>query len=226
MTQITCKNLTLGYEGKQILSGLNFEVRAGDYVCIIGDNGSGKTTLMRTILGLHSPMEGSINFADGLKKKDCGYLPQQSELQKDFPASVEEIVLSGFEGKKSFFPFYSKTEKLAALSNMERMGILNLKNRCYRELSGGQKQRVLLARALCATSKLLLLDEPVAGLDPTAAQDMYALISDLNKQDGITVIMITHDLAAADKYASHILHIGSDVFFATAKEYDAQRKRD
>lgn len=218
MAQLSCKNVSLGYEGKSILSGLSFEVNAGDYLCILGENGSGKSTLMKTILGLHSPMSGKIEFSDGLNPKEIGYLPQQTLIQKDFPASVREIVISGCQGKCGIRPFYNKEEKQAALSNMKRLGIENLSKRCYRELSGGQQQRVLLARALCAAGKMLLLDEPVAGLDPKVTADMYSLIKGLN-DDGITIIMISHDIQAALKYSSHILHIGDYVFFGTRNEY-------
>lgn len=221
MAQLTCKHLTLGYDGREIVRDLNFSVDAGDYLCIIGENGSGKTTLMKTLLGLRAPMRGTVTTGDGLKPDEIGYLPQQTSVQKDFPASVEEIVLSGFQGKAGFRPFYRKAEKQAAIRNLDKMGILSLRKRSYRELSGGQQQRVLLARALCATTKLLLLDEPVAGLDPKVTAEMYRLIADLNRDDRITVIMISHDLEAALKYADHILYIGKDVFFGSRDAYSA-----
>ena len=223
MAQLTCDDLTLGYEGKEILSGLSFSVNQGDYLCIVGENGSGKSTLMKTILGLHSPMKGKIITGEGLSQTEIGYLPQQTLVQKDFPASVREIVISGFQGKCGIRPFYTKAEKREALENMKKMRIDDLQKRCYRELSGGQQQRVLLARALCATKKMLLLDEPVAGLDPKVTADMYSLIDGLNKNDKITIIMISHDLDAALKYASHILHIGKDIFFGTKEEYIKNR---
>ena len=165
MALITCQNLCLGYDGREILHDLSFEVNSGDYLCIVGENGSGKSTLMRTILGLQRPLAGQILTGDGLRVSEIGYLPQQTPVQKDFPASVREVVLSGFEGKCGWRPFYTKTEKQQAEENIRAMGIETLSRRCYRELSGGQQQRVLLARALCATSKLLFLDEPVSGLD-------------------------------------------------------------
>lgn len=223
MAQLSCQNLSLGYEGKEILCGLNFEVNSGDYLCIVGENGSGKSTLMRTVLGLKKPMSGKITTGDGLSSNEIGYLPQQTLVQKDFPASVKEIVVSGNQGHCGLRPFYTKQEKELAFENMKKMGILDLQNRCYRELSGGQQQRVLLARALCATKKMLLLDEPVAGLDPKVTADMYSLIDGLNKDDKITIIMISHDLDAALKYASHILHIGSEIFFGTREEYVKSR---
>lgn len=218
MALLTVKNLKLGYEGKTVAEGLNFTVNSGDYLCIVGVNGSGKTTLMKTILHLNPPLSGKIETGEGLKPSEIGYLPQQTEIQRDFPASVWEIVLSGNLGHSGFRPFYTKKEKAAAKSNIEKMGITGLTKRCYRELSGGQQQRVLLARALCATSKMLLLDEPVSGLDPTVTAEMYDLIYGLNKE-GITVIMISHDIKAALKYATHILQIGKDNFFGTKEEY-------
>lgn len=218
MALLTVKNLKLGYEGKTVAEGLNFTVNSGDYLCIVGVNGSGKTTLMKTILHLNPPLSGKIGTGEGLKPSEIGYLPQQTEIQRDFPASVWEIVLSGNLGHSGLRPFYTKKEKAAAKSNIEKMGITGLTKRCYRELSGGQQQRVLLARALCATSKMLLLDEPVSGLDPTVTAEMYDLIYGLNKE-GITVIMISHDIKSALKYATHILQIGKDNFFGTKEEY-------
>ena len=219
MAQLTCQNLCVGYDGKTVLQDLNFEVLAGNYLCIVGENGSGKSTLMKTILGLQPPISGRILTGDGLRKNEIGYLPQQTIVQKDFPASVREIVLSGCQGRCGSRPFYSKEEKQLALDAMEKMQITQLERRCYRELSGGQQQRVLLARALCATQKILLLDEPVSGLDPKVTAEMYALIEKLNREDGITLIMISHDITASVKYASHILHIGDTVFFGTKSEY-------
>ena len=219
MAQLTCQRLCVGYEGKSVLQELNFEVFAGDYLCIVGENGSGKSTLMKTILGLQPPISGRILTGDGLRKNEIGYLPQQTVVQKDFPASVREIVLSGCQGRCGSRPFYSKEEKQLAAAAMDRMQIAQLAKRCYRELSGGQQQRVLLARALCATRKMLLLDEPVSGLDPKVTAEMYRLIGELNHRDGITIIMISHDIAAAVKYASHILHIVNTFFFRTKTEY-------
>ena len=219
MAQLTCQNLTVGYDGRTVLQGLNFEVNPGDYLCIVGENGSGKSTLMKTILGLQAPIGGRILTGDGLRKNEIGYLPQQTQAQKDFPASVREIVLSGCQGRCGSRPFYSKEEKRLAEENIGKMGIGSLTKRCYRELSGGQQQRVLLARALCATRKMLLLDEPVSGLDPRVTAEMYGLIETLNREEGITVMMISHDISAALRYASHILHIGDAVFFGTKADY-------
>ena len=219
MAQLSCQDVALGYEGREIVGNLTFSVNAGDYLCIVGENGSGKSTLMKTILGLRAPMRGEIRVGDGLKKNEIGYLPQQTAVQRDFPASVREIVLSGCQSRTGLRPFYNRAEKQLAAENMEKLGIAALAGRCYRDLSGGQQQRVLLARALCATRKLLLLDEPVSGLDPKVTAELYRLIADLNSNDGITVIMISHDISAALRYATHILHIGDEIFFGTRAEY-------
>ena len=219
MALISCDGVSLGYDGKIIVHDLDFEVVSGDYLCVVGENGSGKSTLIKTVLGLMPPVKGKITVGDGLKHTEIGYLPQQTVVQRDFPASVWEVVLSGCINGMGLRPFYREREKKLAASAMEKMGITDLKKRCYRELSGGQQQRVLLARALCATKKVLLLDEPVAGLDPHVTAEMYALIERLNRDDGITVVMISHDIAAALRYATHILHIGKTVFFGTRDEY-------
>ena len=219
MAQLTCRELSVGYDGKAVVQHLNFEVFAGDYLCIVGENGSGKSTLMKTLLGLQPPVGGKIVTGDGLRKNEIGYLPQQTAAQKDFPASVREIVLSGCQGRCGSRPFYNKEEKELAADAMEKMQIVPLAKRCYRTLSGGQQQRVLLSRALCATRKMLLLDEPISGLDPKVTAEMYTLIHRLNYEDGITVVMISHDLNAALQYASHILHIGDRVFFGTKAAY-------
>ena len=225
MAQLTCDHLCLGYEGKEILHHLSFSVNAGDYLCIIGENGSGKTTLMKTLLGLLPPMSGTVTFGDGLTRTSIGYLPQQMFWQKDFPATVWEIVMSGFEGQRGWRPFCTAAEKQTARENIARMGIAPFARRCYRELSGGQQQRVLLARALCATRRMILLDEPVSGLDARVTAEMYRLIEDLNRE-GITVVMISHDREAALRYASHILHIGRTVFFGTREAYLNQEGGD
>ena len=219
MAQLICKDLSLGYEGHAILTHLNFSVSAGDYLCIVGENGSGKSTLMKTILGLQKPLAGSIEFGEGLKNSAIGYLPQQTAVQRDFPATVWEIVLSGCQARAGRRPFYSRQDKALARENMEKMDVTQFARRCYRELSGGQQQRVLLARALCATQKLLLLDEPVTGLDPKVTLELYQLIEGLNRQDKVTVIMISHDISSAVRYASHILHIGQNVFFGPTGDY-------
>ena len=217
MPQIVCENASLGYDGKPIVTGLNFTVNAGDYLCIVGENGSGKSTLMKTILNLTPPLAGSIRM-EGLKPTQIGYLPQQTQVQRDFPASVLEIVLSGFQGQRGWRPFYTKEEKTAASANLKKLGLEGFERRCYRELSGGQQQRVLLARALCATQKCLLLDEPISGLDPKATAQMYEIIEQLHRE-GITIIMISHDVGVALADATHILHIGKHLFFGTKESY-------
>lgn len=219
MPQITCKNLAVGYGGNAVLRGLDFSVSKGDYLCIVGKNGSGKSTLMKTMLDLLPPVEGEITFDSGTSRREIGYLPQQTPIQRDFPAAVREIVLSGCQSRCGMRPFYNKTEKDTAETAMIKMGISDLSNRCYRELSGGQQQRVLLARALCAARKIMIMDEPVSGLDPKATSEMYRLIAKLNRCDGMTVIMVSHDIAAAVRYASHILHIGQTVFSGKKEEY-------
>ena len=217
---IECKNLTAGYEGMPVVKNLSFNVSAGDYLCIVGENGSGKSTLMKTLLGLRSPLCGEIIFGDGLKQTEIGYLPQQTAAQKDFPATVREVVLSGCLGRKGLSPFYSKADKKQCDDNIELLGITHIAHRSYRNLSGGQQQRVLLARALCATKKLLLLDEPVSGLDPIVTAEMYEIISKLNREQGVTIIMISHDLQGALKYGTKILHMESGAyFFGTTADY-------
>jgi zinc transport system ATP-binding protein len=210
--KITCNHLTLGYD-TPLVEDLNFTLQKGDFLCIVGENGSGKSTLMKTLLGLMPPLGGSI---EGLNTQGAGYLPQQTEAQMDFPASVEEVVRSGC---RSHFPFYSKKEKARAAETMADLRITDLKKECYRELSGGQQQRVLLARALCAAEDLLLLDEPVTGLDPSATADFYRLICRINRERGLTVMMITHDIQTAIEHATHVLDLGQEIFFGTKHDY-------
>ena len=217
MSLLSFENLSIGYENNVVLDDLSFEVEMGDYLTIIGENGAGKSTLLKTMLGLLRPIKGKITLSEEVKKTEIGYLPQQTVAQKDFPASVWEVVLSGCLAKNGLRPFYSKQDKELAMSNIKKLGLLELKNRCYRELSGGQQQRVLLARALCSSNKILVLDEPVTGLDPKVTNQLYEIIQDLNKE-GITIIMISHDLQVL-KYANKVLHIGKDVFFGTKEAY-------
>ncbi len=218
--QIICKNVSLGYENHIVSEGIDFTAAQGDYLCIVGENGAGKSTLMKTLLGLHPPLSGKIEFSDGLKQNEIGYLPQQNHFQRDFPASVQEVVISGCLNRCGLRPFYCRTEHEMARANMEKLGIWPLRERCYRELSGGQQQRVLLARALCATRRLLLLDEPVSGLDPSATAEMYAIIRRLNRDEGITVLMISHDVFAAAREANHILHLAHrPLFFGSTEDY-------
>lgn len=218
MSLIDFNKVTIGYDGKSVISDLTFQIKPNEYVCIVGENGSGKTTLMKCLLGLIPPLSGKITFGDGLTQNEIGYLPQKTVLQKDFPASVEEVVLSGCLNKK-YTLFYSKEQKKNAEKNMELTGITDIRKNCFRELSGGQQQRALLARALCATTKLLILDEPVTGLDPVASADMYNLVKNLYKE-GITVIMVSHDITAAVNNATKILHLTKDnYFFGSTHQY-------
>ncbi len=220
MPLIKCEKLAIGYNDRTILSDLNFSIGENDYLYIIGENGSGKSTLIKSILKLQKPLSGKIVYSPHIKANEIGYLPQQSSIQRDFPASVEEIVLSGCINRLGLRPFYTAKNRKKARHNMELMKIDHIKNESYQNLSGGQQQRVLLARALTSSSKALLLDEPVTGLDPVAASDMYSLIETINKEYRIAVIMVSHDINAAFKYATHILHLSSSgVFFGTKEEY-------
>ena len=217
---IDCRDAALGYEGRAVSSHLNFQVRGGDYLCIVGETGSGNSTLLKGLLGLLKPMEGQIVLDRSLRAGAIGYLPQQTRAQRDFPATVYEVVLSGFLSARKGRFFYTAAEKSRALMNMGKLGVLELKDRCYRELSGGQQQRVLLARALCAAGELLILDEPVTGLDPAAAQELYRTLEYLNRTEGIAIVTVTHDMQSALRYADRILHAGHrQWFWGTAAEY-------
>lgn len=220
MAYLTCENVTLRYESTTVLEHLSFRVEKGDYLCIVGENGSGKSTLIKCLLGLKAVDEGKLTLGDGLKRSEIGYLPQQSMIQRDFPASVREVVLSGCLNSRSLHPFYTKKDRARAEEQMQCMRITELADRCYRELSGGQQQRVLLARALCATKKLLLLDEPVTGLDPLVTTELYGILEHLHRDHGITVIMVTHDVECAVRHAKTILHIGKkNGFFGSCADY-------
>lgn len=220
MAILKCENASFAYDGRTVLENVSFSLDAGAYLCVVGENGSGKSTLIKGLLGLKAPESGTISYLDGLRSTEIGYLPQQTRTQRDFPASVREVVLSGCLNRLGGRFHYGREEKERAAENMERMGIDELKNASYQELSGGQQQRVLLARALCATKRLLLLDEPVTGLDPIATGEMYNLIKLVNLCDGISVIMVSHDIHEAVRYATHILHLGhKQLFFGTSAEY-------
>ncbi|HJA12071.1 MAG TPA: metal ABC transporter ATP-binding protein [Candidatus Mediterraneibacter merdipullorum] len=220
MALIKCEHVSIGYEGQMVVKDLDFQIEQGDYLCIVGENGSGKSTLVRSLLGLKHTEKGRILYGDGLKRTEIGYLPQQTEVQKDFPASVYEVVRSGRLNSRGFHPFYTAADKKAAIEKMELLGIRELSRQCFRDLSGGQKQRVLLARALCATKSLLLLDEPVTGLDPIVTGEFYQLIRRINRESGIAVVMVSHDIGSAVKDASHILHLQETaLFFGTTEAY-------
>lgn len=215
---LSCTDVTLGYERKPLLEHLNLTVRAGDYLCVVGENGSGKSTLLRGLLGLLQPLAGKID-CPAQREGRLGYLPQQTAVQRDFPATVSEVVLSGFSNRRTRF-FYTGAERSAALLNLGKLGVLELKDKCYRELSGGQQQRVLLARALCAANDLLILDEPVTGLDPASTQDLYKTLRYLNEREGMAIIMVTHDMENALREAKHILCVGKNtVFYGTTDEF-------
>ena len=208
---IKCRNLTLGYGCKNIVNSFDYEINSGDYLCIIGRNGCGKTTFLRGLAGVLRPKSGKIELCDNLRRNQIGYLPQITIAQKDFPASVEEIVLSAFQGKSLLLPFYGKALRKRANECLELTRTENLRKESFRELSGGQKQRVLLARALCAAERLLLLDEPVTGLDPESSQNMYNIIKDLHENKNMTIVMVTHDVEAARNNATRVLNFNEIV---------------
>ena len=217
MALITCEKAGFAYEGRMILQDLNLEIRRGEYLCILGENGSGKSTLVKGLLGLIAPVSGRISYGDGLNRTEIGYLPQRTDVQNDFPASVWEVVSSGCRGRT---PFMTSAMRKTANENMALLGIDGIRNRSFMELSGGQQQRVLLARALCATRSLLLLDEPVAGLDPLVTRELYEIIHTLHHQQDRTVVMISHDISAALTYADRVLHISNgSCFLGTPEEY-------
>ncbi len=207
------EHLSCGYDGHPILKDLSFEVETGSYMCVVGENGAGKSTLVKTLMGLIPPLAGTVETGEGLTRREIGYLPQQTPVQRDFPATVKEIVLSGTLNRRGWRPFYSRSERLRAARAMCRLELADLAGHSYRELSGGQQQRVLLARALCATSQLLVLDEPVAGLDPHATSEMYELVRQINREDGVTVLMVSHDVCCAVAEATHVLHLGHHARF-------------
>lgn len=217
---IQCSHADFGYENQDAVVDVTMDVDPGDYICIVGENGSGKSTLMKGLLGLLKPTGGEICLSDELKKSGIGYLPQQTAAQKDFPATVNEVVLSGCLSRRGSRPFYSKKEKELVLRNLERLGIAELSGKCYRDLSGGQQQRTLIARALCATDRLLILDEPITGLDPAAIVEFYEIIRKLNRKEGVAILMVSHDIANVVKQANKILHLRREVlFYGTTEEY-------
>lgn len=219
MKLISCEGVTIGYDGQRAVNKVSFDLEQGDYLCIVGENGSGKSTLVKGLLGLIKPQEGSITF-NGIAPNEIGYLPQQTVIQRDFPASVGEVVISGCLNRRGLLPFYSRAEKDRAADKMKQLNITDIQKKSYRDLSGGQQQRVLLARALCATEKLLLLDEPVSGLDPVMTADLYQLVAELNQTQGITVLMVSHDLESALEYGNKILHMKTETaFFGSTDDY-------
>ena len=217
---LKCENVSLSYDGHPVASGIDFTVNEGDYLCILGENGSGKTTLINALLGLKRITGGSLSYGDGVCARNIGYLPQKQSSNADFPACVREIVRTGFLGKRGFHPYYSRRERERADDVMKLLGVSEFAERSMDELSGGQQKRVLLSRALCSAEKLLILDEPTAALDPVVTEELYEMTAKLNREEGIAVIMVSHDVAAATKYASSILHIKHEqLFFGTTEEY-------
>lgn len=220
MRLIDCENLVIEYDGKPVIEDVSFFAEKGDYICIVGENGSGKSSLIKCLLGLHRQKSGKLVISETLKESTIGYLPQQTPVQKDFPASVLEVVLSGCLKKKGLLPFYTKEHKETAEKNLEKLKISHLKYSCYRDLSGGQQQRVLLARALCATEELLILDEPVTGLDPLVTKEMYEVIRELNEEYKVSILMVSHDIKTAIEEADKILHLDTNaLFFGSTEEY-------
>ena len=220
MPLIEAKNLSVSYAGKKVIENVSFKIEDGDFLCIAGENGTGKTTLLKVLTGLKKANGGSLIFNKGLKRKHIGYLPQQTDVQRDFPASVKEVVLSGFLGEMGVLPFYTKAHKIKVAEIMQKLEISHIAKKCYHELSGGQQQRVLLARALCAAKKLLIMDEPTSALDSLAVNEFYELISKLS-DEGMTIIMISHDIENAVHYANLVLHLGEAeaLFFGNSEEY-------
>ena len=217
---LKCEHVDFGYENYDVVKDVSLEICQGDYLCIVGENGSGKSTLMKGLLGLLKPTGGSLMVSDDLKRSGIGYLPQQTPAQKDFPATVQEVVISGCLGKRGNRPFYSKKERETAAVNMERLGITDLRKSCYRDLSSGQKQRTLIARALCATDRLLILDEPITGLDPSTTQDFYRVIRHLNREEQVAVLMVSHDIQNIVAQANKILHLKQSVlFYGSVEDY-------
>ena len=219
MLQIRCQDLSVGYGNNEVIKNLSFNINKGDYICILGPNGTGKSTLMKTILNLKRPISGDIRLEKGVSRCEFGYLTQQKDVQSDFPALVEEIVISGCQSRCGPRLFYSKKEKIIAKKSMKKLNILVLKNKRFNQLSGGQRQRVLIARSLCASRKILFLDEPIAGLDASATKELYEIIGNLNRLKQLTIVMISHDIQKSLQYATHILYLGKDTFFGTKEEY-------
>lgn len=212
MPLIKCENMDLSYEGLVVAEDITFQINKGDYYSIVGRNGGGKSTLLKALLKLKAPTKGKVIYGDGLNQSDIGYIAQQTPVQKDFPASVNEVVMSGCLKSDQFWPWFRYKDTRRAKDKMRLLGIENLKNKCFRELSGGQQQRVLLARAMCATNKILFLDEPVTGLDPVVTTEFFNIVSDMHKK-GITIIMVSHDVHCAVKYSNKILHLDKNVMY-------------
>lgn len=229
MAQLRCENISVGYEDGIVVSDVSFELNRGDYVCIVGENGAGKSSLLKGILGLARIQGGKLEYGDGMSRADVGYLPQQKDYQKNFPATVKEVVMSGFLNKMGLRPYYNRAEKAKAMEILSDFGMADYVRASFGSLSGGQKQRVLLARAMCATDKLLLLDEPTTGLDPVATEELYELLKRLNREKKTTILMVSHDLNKAVSDAGLILHVnkrsGCGYFGPADKYLDSEAAR-
>lgn len=229
MAQLRCENISVGYEDGIVVSDVSFELNRGDYVCIVGENGAGKSSLLKGILGLAKIQGGKLEYGDGMSRADVGYLPQQKDYQKNFPATVKEVVMSGFLNKMGLRPYYNRAEKARAMEILSDFGMADYVRASFGSLSGGQKQRVLLARAMCATDKLLLLDEPTTGLDPVATEELYELLKRLNREKKTTILMVSHDLNKAVSDAGLILHVnkrsGCGYFGPADKYLDSEAAR-
>ena len=229
MAQLRCENISVGYEDGIVVSDVSFELNRGDYVCIVGENGAGKSSLLKGILGLAKIQGGKLEYGDGMSRADVGYLPQQKDYQKNFPATVKEVVMSGFLNKMGLRPYYNRAEKAKAMEILSDCGMADYVRASFGSLSGGQKQRVLLARAMCATDKLLLLDEPTTGLDPVATEELYELLKRLNREKKTTILMVSHDLNKAVSDAGLILHVnkrsGCGYFGPADKYLDSEAAR-
>ena len=229
MAQLRCENISVGYEDGIVVSDVSFELNRGDYVCIVGENGAGKSSLLKGILGLAKIQGGKLEYGDGMSRADVGYLPQQKDYQKNFPATVKEVVMSGFLNKMGLRPYYNRAEKTKAMEILSDFGMADYVRASFGSLSGGQKQRVLLARAMCATDKLLLLDEPTTGLDPVATEELYELLKRLNREKKTTILMVSHDLNKAVSDAGLILHVnkrsGCGYFGPADKYLDSEAAR-
>lgn len=229
MAQLRCENISVGYEDGIVVSDVSFELNRGDYVCIVGENGAGKSSLLKGILGLAKIQGGKLEYGDGMSRADVGYLPQQKDYHKNFPATVKEVVMSGFLNKMGLRPYYNRAEKAKAMEILSDFGMADYVRASFGSLSGGQKQRVLLARAMCATDKLLLLDEPTTGLDPVATEELYELLKRLNREKKTTILMVSHDLNKAVSDAGLILHVnkrsGCGYFGPADKYLDSEAAR-
>ncbi len=202
MEILSASHVSINYGAVVAVDDATFGVNEGDYFCIAGSNGSGKSTLLKGIIGLAPIKNGHLHV--NLPKEQISYLSQTNRADRDFPATVWEIILSGTQKSGKKIPFYTKDDKQRAEESMIKLGMEKFKNTRIGNLSGGQQQRALLARALCKSPKLLLLDEPFAGLDSAISEELYELYKNLNK-NGVTIIMASHDYQAIGNFASRVM---------------------